>query len=168
MRATKVCPIRRDSLRSGAIRVFTDGSSSNTNTRVAAWGVVLLLPGERFQVRSGVIPPPSTNQEAELRAVVEGLEWAAEFITDRQQIEIVSDSKYVINGPTKYLPEWRDMSDWTTKNDEPVMYRELWERLDALDGPYVTWTHIRGHRGNLFNEMADRVAVRARESYIRG
>lgn len=143
------------------VRVYVDGSSSNRR-KTGAWAAVMVVPGEQIHTRSGKLESPTNNQEAELRAAVEGLSWASEYLDWFEQIEVISDSLYVVRGITEYLPMWRSVTHWMTSNDEPVKFRSLWERLAGLDGAHVVWTHVRGHKGNVYNEMADRLASCAR------
>ena len=164
MRATKIAPIRRRPAQPNRVRIYVDGSSDNHNTLTGGWAAVILIPGERVKTISGFIKPPTNNQVAELTAAVEGLEYIARAGL-QGQCEVISDSLYVVKGITQFEAVWR-LKGWLTTNDAPVKHRELWDRLLALDSENVIWKHIRGHRGNVFNEMADQAASQARTNWL--
>lgn len=164
MHATKICPKNRRSVQPNRIRVYVDGSSDNCKTLTGGWAAVILIPGKRAKTISGFIKPPTNNQVAELTAAVKGLEYVAQRRL-RGQVEVISDSRYVVRGITEYEATWR-LRGWKTSNDKPVKHRELWERLLKLDSEDVIWKHIRGHKGNVFNEMADCAASQARTNWL--
>ncbi len=164
MRATKIAPIKRLTAQPNRIRVYVDGSSDNHRTLTGGWAAVILVPGERAKTISGFIKPPTNNQVAELTAAVMGLE----YVRERRlggQCEVISDSMYVIRGITMFEATWR-LNGWITTNDESVKHQELWKRLMKLDNENVIWKHIRGHHGNVFNEMADHAAGLARTNRL--
>jgi hypothetical protein len=68
----------------------------------------------------------------------------------------LTDSRYVIDGVTKWLPNWR-RRDWLTINKTPVKNQDLWMQLDALNHPGVIWKHVYGHSGEPYNERADKI-----------
>lgn len=147
------------------IKVYTDGASDNRKTKTAGWAVVLLRPGYRAITKAEALSPPSNNQIAELTAAVEGVRWALQVRQPDQQIEIISDSLYVVRGITEYVPNWA-YNGWMTTQEEPVLHQGLWHELHDMDNNTILWTHIKGHAGNVFNEMADRLADQARRSCI--
>jgi ribonuclease HI len=95
----------------------------------------------------------TTNNRMELRAAVEGLR----HIPPDARVRITTDSEYLINGATRWLPGWR-RAKWVTKAGTPVEHRDLWEQLGELDSGRVTWEHVRGHTGHAENEWANAIA----------
>jgi hypothetical protein len=89
----------------------------------------------------------------ELRAAVEALLQ----VDSQARIRIVTDSQYLINGATRWIPGWK-RSGWLTKEGRPVEHRDLWEEIDRLAGSRVMWEYVRGHAGHPENERADRIA----------
>lgn len=161
----KIGPIPRAPLGDNKLTVYVDGASDNRVTRTAGWAVMLVYPDHRRESIDGGMRQ-ATNQIAELTAALQGLKLARLRQQAEQQIEIISDSKYVVSGITEYIVSWVNVTDWKTTNGEDVVYRDVWEELQKLDGPDVTWTHIRGHSGVFFNEWVDRAANAARRRMI--
>ncbi|PIF03902.1 MAG: hypothetical protein CSA63_01260 [Propionibacterium sp.] len=98
-----------------------------------------------------------TNNMGELMAVLDLLR-ATEHLHPRP-LHILSDSQYVINAATKWLPGWK-RKGWRKADGKPVLNRDLLEPLDtAMQGRSVTFEWVRGHAGHELNEAAD---IRAR------
>jgi ribonuclease HI len=90
---------------------------------------------------------------------------ALESLTGPHAVTVYSDSKYVVDGITKWIINWR-RTGWkqgTVKN------RDLWERLARAEAKHhVTWVWVKGHAGIPLNERADELANAAavkQESY---
>jgi ribonuclease HI len=85
---------------------------------------------------------------------------ALESLTRPSVVHIHTDSTYVRNGITEWLPRWK-RNGWLTAGRQPVKNADLWQRLDAATGPHqVRWHWVKGHAGHPENERADRLAVR--------
>ena len=126
---------------------YTDGACAPTNPGPAAWGVVVFAPdGAETAADNGFIGP-GTNQIAEITAAIE--------------VELVSDSQYVLKGLSEWRAGWERRGFRNAKGD-PVANLELWKRLFAVaDARKVSVRWVRGHQGNVNNERADRLAVAA-------
>ena len=99
----------------------------------------------------------TTNNRMELRAALAALQ----ALTRPCTVEIHTDSEYVKRGVTEWLAGWM-RNGWRTSNKQPVKNRDLWQALHAAMQPHrLTWTWVRGHAGDEFNERADRLAVAA-------
>ena len=86
---------------------------------------------------------------------------ALEALTKTSAVKLTTDSKYVMDGITKWIHNWKKKG-WKTANRKPVENRDLWERLDAAAARHaVSWHWIRGHTGHAENERADQLAVEA-------
>lgn len=98
----------------------------------------------------------------ELTAAIEAL--AALPVGD--EIVVVSDSRYLIDGATKWTKGWV-ANGWRTKARTEVLNRDLWERLLAGIDRHeaVFWQWVRGHSGDRWNELADEVANREALTY---
>ncbi len=134
-------------------RVFADGASSG-NPGPGGWGVVIFGINGTV-VEKGGFHPLTTNNRMELQATIEALR----AIPRDQEVEICTDSAYVINGITGWCFGWR-RNGWKTKEGTEVLNREFWEQLFALvQGRKIKWTKVRGHAGIPGNERADAIAV---------
>ena len=136
------------------VAIYTDGACSG-NPGPGGWGAVLLY-GEHRREISGA-SADTTNNRMELTAAIRALE-ALKRPTD---VALYTDSTYVKDGITRWLPGWK-AKGWRTASKSPVKNRDLWEALDALVQRHdVSWHWVRGHAGNAENERADTLAREA-------
>jgi ribonuclease HI len=132
--------------------IFTDGAAKG-NPGPGGFGAVLLL-GDRVQ-EIGEGKKLTTNNEMELRAVVEALKQVPANI---KQVQIYTDSKYVVEGASGWIFGWQK-NGWKTKAGNDVLHRELWQELiDLLKKIKVDWHKVPGHVGIIGNERADVIA----------
>lgn len=135
-------------------RLFTDGSCHG-NPGPGGWAyLVVSEAGER--VGSGA-EPATTNNRMELRAVIEGLR----SVGDPTEIEVWSDSRYVIDGMRSWIHSWKKRG-WKTADRQPVKNEDLWRALDDEAHRHrVHWHWVRGHDDHPENERCDRLANEA-------
>jgi ribonuclease HI len=150
------------------IEIFTDGSCVNYADKGqrakrghAGWAIVVIWGDDANQYRSGYLAPPQTNQTAELYAVLNALKFIKDNRLQNQRVMIVSDSKYAINGMTSQFIHQAAQDGFDTVPNGRV-WKEMHELAEGL--PRVRYRHVRGHRGNKYNEMADRMASFARRT----
>ena len=133
------------------IDIFTDGGCSG-NPGPGGWAYVLIRNGEMLTYASGS-SAQTTNNIMELSAVINALESA--ILMEFDNINIYTDSQYVKNGITTWIFSWKK-NGWKTSSKDPVKNRELWEKLDNLNGRIkVNWCWVKGHAGIKYNEMCD-------------
>jgi ribonuclease HI len=97
----------------------------------------------------------TTNNEMELRAVVEALK---EIVHKNTPVEIYTDSKYVVEGAKGWVFGWAK-NGWKTKAGSNVLNKELWQELLPLLGKVeIDWHKVPGHVGIAGNERADVIA----------
>ena len=133
------------------VAIYTDGACRG-NPGPGGWGAVLLYGGHRREI-SGA-SGQTTNNRMELTAAIRALE----TLKRPSEVALYTDSTYVKDGITRWLPGWK-AKGWRTKAKTPVKNRDLWEALDAIVGRHdVTWHWVRGHAGNAENERADTLA----------
>jgi ribonuclease HI len=106
----------------------------------------------------------TTNNRMELSAAI------AALLALRQPcaVQLFTDSKYVLQGLTEWLPGWRQRG-WLTVDKKPVKNKDLWEKLDRATSLHqVQWTWVKGHSGVPGNEAADRLANLAIDRRLEG
>ncbi|HZZ48638.1 MAG TPA: ribonuclease HI [Pseudonocardia sp.] len=136
------------------VDIYTDGACSG-NPGPGGWGA-LLRYGRHEKELYGGDAGPTTNNRMELTAPIQALE----SLTRPATVCIHTDSTYVRNGITEWLPRWK-ANGWLTRAREPVKNSDLWKRLDeACSRHQVRWEWVKGHSGHPENERADRLAVR--------
>ncbi len=139
--------------------LFTDGACSG-NPGPGGWGFILRHPKSGKEIERSGGEANSTNNRMELLAVIEGLK----ALTRPTSVELVSDSKYVLQGIEEWMPGWKKRG-WKRKEGnqlKPVKNVELWQELDRLIGKHqITFTHVKGHAGHPENERCDELAVEA-------
>ena len=143
------------------VQAFTDGACSG-NPGPGGWGVVLRYGGHERELFGG--EADTTNNRMELMAAIRALE----ALTRPVRILLTTDSRYVMQGITQWLPGWKARG-WRTADKKPVKNVDLWQRLEAAMTPHeVEWDWVRGHAGHPENERADALArtglAEARES----
>lgn len=136
------------------IDIFTDGACSG-NPGPGGWGA-LLRHGKVEKELSGS-SPDTTNNRMELQAVIEALL----ALKTRCNVTIHTDSKYVMDGVTQYMRNWKARG-WKTSDKKEVKNLDLWQQLDEiLPRHKVQWTWVRGHNGHPENERVDALARKA-------
>jgi len=135
------------------VHAFTDGACSG-NPGPGGWGVLLRMGKHEKELCGG--ETDTTNQQMELQAAVEALK----ALTKPCNITIHSDSKYVIQGMSEWIHNWK-AKGWKTAGKKPVSNLERWQELDKLSAQHqVKWQWIKGHAGHPENERADELARR--------
>jgi ribonuclease HI len=138
----------------GAVHAFTDGACLG-NPGPGGWGALLRWRGRERELSGG--EPLTTNNRMELTAAIAALD----ALTRPSRVCIHTDSLYVRDGVTRWLPRWKQ-NGWRTAAKQPVKNIDLWKRLeDALVRHRVEWHWVRGHAGHPENERADRLARQA-------
>jgi ribonuclease HI len=135
------------------VDIYTDGACSG-NPGPGGWGA-LLRHGTREKEIYGGQATATTNNRMELMATIRALE----SLTRPAVVRVHTDSTYVRDGITKWLPRWKT-NGWYTAGKQPVKNADLWQRLDAAAGRHqVRWHWVKGHAGHPDNERADRLAA---------
>jgi ribonuclease HI len=143
------------------VQIYTDGACRG-NPGPGGWGA-LLIAGERRKEVSGA-EAATTNNRMELKAAIEGLS----ALKRRCRVLLYTDSKYVLQGITQWLPQWKARG-WRTAAREPVKNQDLWERLDAAAAAQdIEWHWVKGHSGDDGNEYVDALANRAIDRLLAG
>jgi len=135
------------------VRIHTDGACKGNPGR-GGWGALLQFGDHERELFGG--EAHTTNNRMELTAVIRALE----ALKRPCRVEVHTDSEYVKNGITEWLPAWKRRG-WKTADRKPVKNVDLWHALDALAALHeVRWHWVRGHAGHDGNERADALANR--------
>ncbi len=173
-----------------SIIIYSDGACSG-NPGPGGWGCVLLIKDENsenlqeIQLSGG--ENPTTNNRMELLGAISALEHIKSLGFSSQKniqddlfnqddlffqeesssnyqiskIDFYTDSQYVKNGITTWIASWKK-NGWKTSAKQPVKNQDLWFRLDNLNAELsINWCWVKGHAGNKYNEICDRLAVEA-------
>ena len=134
-----------------AVEVHTDGACLG-NPGPGGWAALLRYGARERELAGG--ETQTTNNRMELMAAIVGLETLTEACT----VTLYTDSQYVRQGITEWLPNWV-RRHWKTAAGEPVKNRDLWERLYAACGRHrIDWRWVKGHSGDPDNERVDQLA----------
>ncbi|MEK7175431.1 MAG: ribonuclease H [Patescibacteria group bacterium] len=170
------------------IKIYTDGSARG-NPGAAGWGAIILE--ENSSVREiGGRKDHATNNQMELTGPIEALKYVLNKLCRSDlhslrksdlrtaEVEIYSDSKYVILGITQWIENWIK-NDWKNSAKKPVLNKELWQELYELTQDFprsdlknskrsdlgksdfgkIKWIYVKGHNGDKYNERADEIAT---------
>jgi ribonuclease HI len=132
----------------------TDGACKG-NPGPGGWGVVLRTGARERELSGG--DPETTNNRMELTAAIRGLE----ALKRPCRVILSTDSRYVMDGVTKWIHNWR-RNGWRTADRKPVKNADLWQELVAAAARHlIEWRWVKGHDGDPDNERADRLACDA-------
>lgn len=142
------------------VRIFTDGACSE-NPGPGGWAVVFNTANKCLTISGN--EKTTTNNRMELKAVIEAFKRVL-IKNKNAEYELYSDSAYVVNSINNgWIDKWQQNNWKTTKNDD-VKNRDLWEEFAYLKnkveslGIYIQIIKIKGHAGNTFNELVDKLA----------
>jgi ribonuclease HI len=133
------------------VEIFTDGACSG-NPGPGGWAAILRSTGHEKEIFGG--ERLTTNNRMELMAAIKALE----ALKKPSTAVIHTDSRYVMDGLTQWLPRWK-LNGWKTADKKPVKNGDLWRALDEQVARHdVIWRWVAGHAGHLENERADKLA----------
>lgn len=134
------------------IRIFTDGSSRG-NPGPGGWGAILVMDDRVIEL--GGREDLTTNNRMELTAVIGSLK----YLNNEHNLEINTDSAYVLNGTTRWLKGWVK-NNWKTSTKEDVLNKDLWQEMINLTiHRNISWNLLKGHSGHSANERCDIIAT---------
>ena len=133
------------------VELYTDGACRG-NPGPGGWAALLVCGTERRELSGS--EALTTNNRMELSAAIEGLS----ALKRRCAVKLYTDSKYVLQGATEWLPNWKARG-WRTAAKAAVKNQDLWEKLDsAASGQDIEWHWVKGHSGHEENEYVDQLA----------
>jgi len=150
--------------------IVSDGACSG-NPGPGGWGLIVLLPGDRV-LELGGADDSTTNNRMEMFGLYRGLQevyrdaaGAGSGEGGARALRVISDSKYVLDGASKFVRNWV-RNGWKTATGEPVKNRDLWEKIEkgvrTLEsiGFRIGYELVKGHAGTEANERVDQIAVK--------
>ncbi|WP_136163577.1 ribonuclease HI [Sphingomonas flavalba] len=133
------------------VEIATDGACKG-NPGPGGWGAVIRSGAHEKTLSGG--EALTTNNRMELTAAI----MALEALKRPCRVILTTDSRYVMDGLTKWIHGWR-RNGWKTADRKPVKNADLWQALTAAAQPHtVEWAWVKGHAGHPDNERADKLA----------
>ena len=143
------------------VEIYTDGACRG-NPGPGGWAALLIAGKSRKEVSGAAAA--TTNNRMELAAAIGGLS----ALKRRCAVKLYTDSKYVLQGVTEWLPNWKARG-WRTAARKPVKNQDLWEELDAaVAAQDIEWHWVKGHSGDVGNEYVDQLANLAIDRMLAG
>jgi ribonuclease HI len=143
------------------VEISTDGACKG-NPGPGGWGALIRFGTHEKELSGG--EKLTTNNRMELTAAIEALR----VLTRPCKIKLSTDSKYVMDGLTRWIHGWRK-NGWRTADKKPVKNAELWQALFAeTERHEIEWIWVKGHAGNADNERVDKLASDAAVAAGRG
>lgn len=137
------------------VYIYSDGACRG-NPGPGGWGTLVVFNDHEKTLKGS--ESETTNNRMELMAAIQGLE----TLNQPCNVVLTTDSQYVKNGITEWLPGWK-ARNWKTAAKKPVKNQDLWMRLDAAVNQHdeVNWQWVKGHSGHEENERVDELANQA-------
>lgn len=145
------------------ITIYTDGSSRG-NPGPGGFASIIVINDEKV-IELGGHDKYTTNNKMELKGVIEGLKVSLNNIDKNiKNVNVYSDSKYVLQGITTWIHNWKK-NNWRTAAKKEVLNQELWQELDrtvetvSQKKVKIEWYYVKGHADNPYNNRADIIAT---------
>jgi ribonuclease HI len=133
------------------VEIFTDGACKG-NPGKGGWGALLRMGGHEKELSGS--DPATTNNRMEMMAVLRALQ----ALREPCAVRLHTDSRYVIDGMTKWMAGWI-RKGWKTADNKPVKNEDLWRALaEVAKGHKIEWIWVKGHAGHIENERVDKLA----------
>jgi len=142
------------------VEIFTDGACRG-NPGPGGYGAILRYNGQEKTLSGSEYN--TTNNRMELLGAIKALS----SLNRACEVRLTTDSKYVMDGITKWVPGWQ-VKGWKTASNQPVKNVDLWQALLEACRPHmVSWHWVKGHSGHRENEWADQLANEAIEEMLK-
>ena len=133
------------------VEIATEGAGKG-NPGPGGWGAIIRSGTHEKELSGG--EPLTTNNRMELMAAIEALN----ALTRPCKVTLSTDSRYVMDGLTKWIKGWL-RNGWKTADKKPVKNAELWQALLKAAEPHqIEGKWVKGHAGHPDNERADTLA----------
>jgi len=136
------------------VQAITDGSCLGNPGR-GGWACILRFGKHKKEMYGS--DPDTTNNRMELMAAIQALR----ALKEACEVEMVTDSQYVMNGVKSWMAGWK-RNGWKTAAKKPVLNQDLWVELDEQVARHkLTWTWTKGHADHEDNNRCDELAREA-------
>ena len=147
--------------------IYTDGAARGNPDGPGGYGAILQYTDAAGNLHEKELSEgfaKTTNNRMELMGVIAALE----CLRFPCEVDVYSDSKYVVSAFNEnWIDSWKK-NGWKTASKQPVKNRELWERLLEAAGPHDLRFHwVKGHAGHPENERCDKLATAAADAAIK-
>lgn len=139
--------------------LYTDGACSG-NPGPGGYGAIVIEDLQRVYELGGG-ESQTTNNRMEMQAVITGLDFILANASDMCEVQVYTDSVYVIRGATQWVFGWKK-NNWKNASGEEVSNQDLWKQLSTVLSKFSTkikWSYVRGHNNDPGNERCDVIAV---------
>ena len=133
----------------------TDGACSG-NPGPGGWGGLIIFD-DKSELEIGGCEQNTTNNRMELTAAIKTLEKLKTYKL-KKNFKLRTDSKYVIEGYTKWIINWK-RNGWKTSSGKPVQNLDLWQKIDQLRINGLIMEYVKGHSGDKQNDRVDKIAT---------
>jgi len=138
-----------------AIEAATDGACSG-NPGPGGWGGLIIFE-DKSELEIGGSEQNTTNNRMELTAAIKTLEKLKTYKL-KENFKLRTDSKYVIEGYTKWIINWK-RNGWKTSSGKSVQNLDLWQKIDQLRINGLVMEYVKGHSGDKQNDRVDKIAT---------
>ena len=138
-----------------AIEAATDGACSG-NPGPGGWGGLIIFD-DNSELEIGGSEQNTTNNRMELTAAIKTLEKLKTYQL-KENFKLRTDSKYVIEGYTKWIINWK-RNGWKTSSGKSVQNLDLWQKIDQLRINGLVMEYVKGHSGDKQNDRVDKIAT---------
>ena len=138
-----------------AIEAATDGACSG-NPGPGGWGGLIIFD-DKSELEIGGSEQNTTNNRMELTAAIKTLEKLKTYKL-KENFKLRTDSKYVIEGYTKWIINWK-RNGWKTSSGKLVQNLDLWQKIDQLRINGLVMEYVKGHSGDKQNDRVDKIAT---------
>jgi len=138
-----------------AIEAATDGACSG-NPGPGGWGGLIIFD-DNSELEIGGSELNTTNNRMELTAAIKTLEKLKTYKL-KENFKLRTDSKYVIEGYTKWIINWK-RNGWKTSSGKSVQNLDLWQKIDQLRINGLEMEYVKGHSGDKQNDRVDKIAT---------
>ncbi len=138
-----------------AIEAATDGACSG-NPGPGGWGGLIIFD-DKSELEIGGSEQNTTNNRMELTAAIKTLEKLKTYKL-KENFKLRTDSKYVIEGYTKWIINWK-RNGWKTSSGKSVQNLDLWQKIDQLRINGLIMEYVKGHSGDKQNDRVDKIAT---------
>ena len=139
-----------------AIEAATDGACSG-NPGPGGWGGLIIFE-DNSELEIGGSEQNTTNNRMELTAAIKTLEKLKTYKL-KENFKLRTDSKYVIEGYTKWIINWK-RNGWKTSAGKSVQNLDLWQKIDQLRINGLIMEYVKGHSGDRQNDRVDKIATK--------